>query len=508
VLLEELLAADPAARLVRGPAAAGITRLDYDSRRAGPGSLFFALRGLVSDGHTYVPQALARGVAAVFVEREDAVAGDASCAVVVSPDTRTSMALLSSAFSGHPSDRLRVVGVTGTKGKTTTTHLIRAIYEAAGHKAGLVGTVHNVVGGQSEAVVHTTPEAPELQSLFARMVAAGDTSAVMEVSSHALDFGRTVGTSFDVGVLTNMSHDHLDLHKTFDNYIAAKAKLFAGLGQPATGNRTGKPGPRVAVVNGDDPVEPRMRSATPSGVAYMTFGHGPGSDLRAVDVSLGPAGASFTAIYRGNRIPVKLQLPGRFNVQNALAALSVGLISGIEPELCCRALAAMQGVPGRFERVDSGQPFAVIVDYAHSPDSLENVLRTARELTSGKLIVVFGCGGDRDRTKRPVMGGIAARLADHVIVTSDNPRSEDPEAIVAEIVAGFPPGPGTVRRVAVDRAAAIHEAIDAAAPGDVVVIAGKGHETYQITGSQTIHFDDREVAREALAARGHGVQER
>lgn len=506
MLLERLLAADPAVRLVRGSPRADITRLDYDSRRAGPGSLFFAMRGLVSDGHAYVPQAIARGAGAVCVERENAVPDGVATTVLLSPDARTSMALLSSAFSGHPSDTLRVVGVTGTKGKTTTTHLIRAIYEAAGHRSGMVGTVHNVIGGVSEAVVHTTPEAPELQSLFGRMVEAGDTHVVMEVSSHALDFGRTVGTSFDIGVLTNMSHDHLDLHKTFDNYVEVKSKLFAALGLPQAGARQGKPGPRAAVVNGDDPVEPRMRRATAPAVPYITFGYGAGCDLRALDVVLGPAGASFTASCAGKRMPVQLKLPGRFNVQNAMAALTVGLASGVDPDVCLAALAAMEGVPGRFERVDAGQPFAVIVDYAHSPDSLDNVLRTAREVTSAKLIVVFGCGGDRDRSKRPVMGSIAAGLADEVLVTSDNPRSEDPHDIVAEVVSGFPPGFAAGRRVVVDRAAAIREAVDAAAPGDVVVIAGKGHETYQISGAQTIHFDDREVARDALAARGYGVK--
>lgn len=503
MLLERLLAADPALRLVRGSSKAEVTGLDYDSRRAGPGSLFFALRGLVSDGHSFVPQAVARGAAAVCVEREVEVPG--GVATLLSPDTRMSMGLLASAFWGHPSDTLGVVGVTGTKGKTTTTHLVRAIFEAAGRSTGLVGTVHNVIGGAAEPVVHTTPEAPDLQALFRRMVEAGDTHVVMEVSSHALHFARTAGTSFDLAVLTNMSHDHLDLHKTFGNYVAAKAELFAALGSRPPGTRKAKHSSRAAVVNGDDPVEPDMRRATAPDVQYVTFGYGAGCTLRALDVELGPAGASFTASFGARRMAVSLRLPGRFNVQNALAALAVGLVSGCDPDVCCHALAGVEGVPGRFQRVDAGQPFTVIVDYAHSPDSLENVLATARELAAGRLIVVFGCGGDRDRGKRPVMGRIAAERADEVVVTSDNPRSEDPSAIIAEIVAGFPAGRAGNRRVVADRASAIRETIDRAAPGDVIVIAGKGHETYQVLGSKTIHLDDREVAREALAARGYGV---
>ncbi|MDP2872632.1 MAG: UDP-N-acetylmuramoyl-L-alanyl-D-glutamate--2,6-diaminopimelate ligase [Bacillota bacterium] len=503
MLLGELLAADRATRLARGVAGTGVVNLDYDSRRVGPGSLFFALRGLISDGHEYVPQAVQRGAVAVCAEHE--VALPDGVALLLSPDTRASMALMAAAFFGHPSVSLGVVGVTGTKGKTTTTHLIRAIFEAAGRRTGLVGTVHNVIGGMPETVVHTTPEAPELHSMFRRMVSAGDTHVVMEVSSHALEFRRVAGTAYDIGVLTNMSHDHLDLHKTFDNYVTAKAKLFMMLGAPPAGKGDAGRGLRAAVVNGDDPVAPSMRRATPADVPYVTFGHGPGCDLRALDVDLGPAGASFTAAYGQRRLPISLRLPGRFNVQNAMAALTVGLVSGCDPETCVAALSGMDGVPGRFERVDAGQPFAVIVDYAHSPDSLENVLVTARELTTGRLMVVFGCGGDRDRTKRPVMGRIAAERADEVLVTSDNPRSEDPDAIIAEIVAGFMPGMAGRWRVVADRAAAIRAAIETAGPGDMVVIAGKGHETYQILGPDTIHFDDREVARQALLERGRGV---
>jgi len=501
--VRDFLDFDGALRLLAGSGDVEVVGVTHDSRRVQPGFAFFALKGLVTDGHRFAPEAVRRGASAVFVQEPAGV--PEGPAVLVSGDTRAALARAAGLFYGHPSRSLFVIGVTGTKGKTTTTHLVRAILEGRGLRTGLMGTVHNVVGGEAEPVVHTTPEAHELQALLARMVRAGDTHVVMEVSSHALELKRVAGTEYDVAVLTNVSHDHLDFHGTLDNYVLAKSKLFGMLGRSCTG--TGKPVPKAGIANGDDPAAGAMRQATKPGVRFLTFGFGKGLDVRAEQVELGPAGARFLAVTPAGSEPVKLGLPGRFNVANALAALAVGIAAGFPLRECARALEDVKGVPGRFERVDAGQDFPVIVDYAHSPDSLENVLATARELTRGRLVVVFGCGGDRDRAKRPIMGRIASRLADRVIITSDNPRSEDPETIIGEIAAGTLRGAGTACvELVPDRAQAICRAVAGAGPGDVVLIAGKGHEPYQVFADRTVHFDDREVARQALAGLGFRMQ--
>lgn len=493
-------------RLVTGDPDAAVTGVAYDSREVAPGAAFFALPGSRHDGHNFIPQALGAGATVLVVGRDPSdcqAAGWAAAGVttLVVPDPRAALASAAAAWHGHPARRLQITGVTGTKGKTTTTHLVRAILEAAGCRTGLVGTVHNVVGGASEPVKHTTPEAPELQDLFRRMVEAGDTHAVMEVSSHALAMRRVGEVGFRVAAFTNLGHDHLDFHGSFEAYRAAKALLFAGL------DPGGRPEP-LAVLNADDPASQAMGSALRPGVRAWTYGLSAGATIEGQQVALSASGARLRALTPSGAAELTLHLPGRFNVYNALAALACGLANGVTLETCAAALGSVPGVPGRFERVVRGQPFSVIVDYAHTPESMEGVLVTARELAAGRIILVFGCGGDRDRTRRPKMGSLASRLADRILVTSDNPRTEDPERIIDDIVAGMPPPlPGASGRDWVreaDRGQAIWQAVGEASPGDVVLIIGKGHETYQIIGDRTLHFDDREVAAAALSARGFG----
>ena len=484
-------------KTVTGPDRVPVAGITYDSRRVQPGFLFVAIRGLRYDGHSFIPEAVARGAACVVGERAAAVEG---VTYVQVPSSRVALGLLAAAFYGHPSRDLVLVGVTGTNGKTTTTHLIRTVLEQAGHPTGLIGTVHNIIGGRALPVERTTPEASDLQKLLAAMRDAGMTHAVMEVSSHALTLHRVAGCAFDVGVFTNLTQDHLDFHASMEDYAEAKARLFARLGRSEI--PVSKPGPKAAVINADDPWGERMarRSTAP----VVTYGIREPADVRARDVAVGPDGVRFVLVTRDGEVPVALQLTGRFNVYNALAAAGTGLALGLDPATVARGLAALPAVPGRLERIDRGQPFAVLVDYAHTPDGLENVLSTVREFARGRVICVFGCGGDRDRGKRPQMGAISARLADYTVLTSDNPRSEDPERILDDIEAGVRHVPGAAYERVTERAAAIRRALELARPGDAVVIAGKGHEDYQIFADRTIHFDDREVAAEALAAMGYG----
>jgi len=421
---------------------------------------------------------------------------DVDVAQVVVPDARAAMAPLAARFWGDPTGELRVIGVTGTNGKTTTAFLIREVLEAAGIQCGLLGTVRQVVGGETEEVERTTPEAIDLQATFRRMLDAGDRSCAMEVSSHALQLHRCDAIHFELALFTNLTQDHLDFHGDMESYFASKRKLF-------------EMKPTAAVVNVDDPYGRRLAEE----FACVTFSAtGADADYVAHAVSFDATGASFTAnppptglkhtVYGVNRpvggeVGVRTGLPGRFNVANAVGAFAAATEMGVSPEAAAAGLARAERVPGRFEPVDEGQDFAVLVDYAHTPDSLENVLAAARELTTGRLIVVFGAGGDRDREKRPLMGRAGAELADLAIVTSDNPRSEDPEAIIAEVVAG------TADRASVevepDRRAAIARALERAGSGDTVVIAGKGHEQGQeFEAGRKIPFDDRVVAREEL----------
>ncbi|MGE5573124.1 MAG: UDP-N-acetylmuramoyl-L-alanyl-D-glutamate--2,6-diaminopimelate ligase [Bacteroidota bacterium] len=472
----------------------------YDSRQVEPGYLFVCIRGESHDGHDFIGQAVARGATALIVEKDVPVPEGVSSVAV--PNSREALARVAQAFYGDPSRSMLCVGVTGTKGKTTTTHLVKGVLDSSDHWCGIIGTVGHVIGDEVVQAKHTTPESLDIQRMLREMKEKGQSAAAMEVSSHAVVQARVLGVDFDIGVFTNIGHDHLDFHGTFENYLAAKASFFESLGT----ERSPKGLARTAVVNLDQPHAGRIISRTRADV--LTYGITSAADVRAEDVRLRPHGSSFTACTPAGRVDVRLRLTGVFNVYNALAAIACGIAAGSRLEQVRAGVESVTGVPGRFETIDEGQPFAVVVDFAHTPDSLENVLRAARGLGSGRMTVVFGCGGDRDRTKRPMMGEIAARLADRVVVTSDNPRSEDPEAICREIEDGVKKvrRPGEAYEVLVNRAQAIKNAIAGAREGDVVVIAGKGHETYQIFRDRTIHFDDREVAREYLRERMTGAE--
>lgn len=460
-------------------AAAGveITGLAFDNRQVEPGTLFFCVPGFTRDGHDFAPDAMARGAAALIVEREL----DLPLPQVRVPSVRAAMAPVAARFHGDPTAHLRVVGVTGTNGKTTSCFLIRELLEAGGVRTALLGTVKSVIGGEEATLARTTPEALDLQAAFARMRAVGDAACAMEVSSHALELHRADAIHWAVALFTNLTQDHLDFHPTMEAYFAAKRRLFEA-------------SPGVAVVNVDDAYGRRLADALGDGVVRVGI-DAADAQVRATELRSTLTGSTF--LLDGMRLSTPL--PGRFNVSNVLGAIAVARALGLEDATIAAVLPHAGRVPGRFEPVDEGQGFAVLVDYAHTPDSLENVLRAARELTRGRVIVAFGAGGDRDRAKRPLMGAIAARLADEVVVTSDNPRSEDPEAIVAEILAGVERDDV---RVEVDRRRAIGDAIALARDGDVVLIAGKGHEQGQeLAGGRKLPFDDVTVAREALRAR-------
>jgi UDP-N-acetylmuramoyl-L-alanyl-D-glutamate--2,6-diaminopimelate ligase len=454
-----------------GPAVE-IGGLAYDNRAVEPGTLFFCVPGFTRDGHDFAPDAVARGAAALVVARPV----DAGVPEVQVADVRAAMATAAARFYGNPTTSLPVVGVTGTNGKTTTAFLVRALLEAAGRRCGLLGTVTSVIAGEERPTVRTTPEAIDLQRTFREMLDGGDSACAMEISSHALELRRADGIHVAAAVFTNLTQDHLDFHPTMEEYFQAKRRLFAS-------QLT-----RARIVNVDDVYGRRLAGEFPDAV---TFAIDADAAYRAVDVETGFAGTDCRFETPDGAFDVHVPLPGRFNVANALGAWAAVRQLGVE----VTALPSSARVPGRFEPVDEGQPFAVLVDYAHTPDSLENVLLAARELASGRVIAVFGAGGDRDRGKRPLMGEIAARLADVALVTSDNPRSEDPEAIIAEILAGA----GRDVEHDVDRRRSIHRAVELARPGDVVVIAGKGHEQGQeFAGGRKEPFDDVAVAREAL----------
>jgi UDP-N-acetylmuramoyl-L-alanyl-D-glutamate--2,6-diaminopimelate ligase len=452
-----------------------VTDLAYSSSSVTPGTLFFCVRGFRNDGHDFAADAVERGAVALVCERPLGL----GVPEIVVHDVRAEMPRIAARFYGDPTGELRVVGVTGTNGKTTTAFLVRALLEAGGVQTGLLGTVKSVVGGVEEPVERTTPEAIDLQRTFRRMLDSGDRACAMEVSSHALELGRAEGIHFACRIFTNLTQDHLDFHETMERYYLAKRLLFEMGGGPS-------------VVNLDDEYGRRLASEIDNPVTYALDHE---ADYRARDVRFDPAGSSFTCETPDGPLEIETRLPGLFNVQNALAAIAAARQLGAEPEALKSGLAGAGRVPGRFEPVDEGQEFAVLVDYAHTPEALENVLRAARAITSGRLHVVFGAGGDRDRTKRPLMGRAASELADRVIVTSDNPRSENPDAIVDEVLAGA----GADAEREVDRRRAIARAIATAEPGDVLVIAGKGHEQGQeFEGGRKEPFDDATVAREAL----------
>jgi UDP-N-acetylmuramoyl-L-alanyl-D-glutamate--2,6-diaminopimelate ligase len=463
--------------------------LAYDSRRVAPGTLFFCVPGYRSDGHDFAAQAVANGAVALVVERPLGL----GVPEVVVPSVREAMGPVAARYYGDPTARLRVIGVTGTNGKTTTAFLVRALLQAAGRQTGLLGTVTSIVGGTERAAGRTTPEAIDLHADFRAMLDSGDRACAMEVSSHALALGRVGGVRFAAAIFTNLTQDHLDFHPTMEDYFQAKRLLFLPEDEA-------KPG--VSVVNvGDEPYGRRLAGEIDGAITFAVVGDE--ADYRVTEVRCDMAVCRFTLHTPVGEREVVLPMPGRFNVANALGALAAVHALGYDLDTLIAALEQGAPVPGRFQPVQEGQEFAVLVDYAHTPDSLENVLHAARDIARGRVICVFGAGGDRDRGKRPLMGKIAARLADVTIVTSDNPRSEDPDAIVAEIVAGIPSiatSEGSLH-VEVDRRAAIEQALALARADDVVVIAGKGHEQGQeFADGRKLPFDDVTVAREVLSA--------
>ncbi len=490
----------PAERIVaaRGPLDVQVERVITDSRAVRPGDVFVCLPGYRSEGgetradrHDFIPAALAAGATALVVDRE--IAAPPAVTVVRVADPWTAVAEMAAELHGHPSRQLTVVGVTGTSGKTSTTYFIDAVLTAAGRQVARLGTIDYRFGARTVPAAQTTPEAPLLQELLRAAVDAGCTAAVMEVSSHALELRRVAAVDFDVAVFTNLSHDHLNFHPDMPHYRRAKGRLFEGLSQ---GGKRG-----TAVVNADDPESGYIIGVNRG--ALITYGVTSQADVRARDVQVSLSGVRFTAETPRGSVAVQLRHLGSYSVYNALAALAVGESLGLGLDGIARGLAAAPPVPGRFELVEAGQDFVVAVDYAHKPDALARLIESARGLRPRRLLTVFGCGGDRDRAKRPVMGRIAVAGSDLTVITSDNPRSEDPAAIVAEIFAGAraldPRGDRVV--VEVDRAAAIALAIDRAGPGDIVLIAGKGHEPYQLVAGVRHDFDDRLVARDALKER-------
>ncbi|MEB3285019.1 MAG: UDP-N-acetylmuramoyl-L-alanyl-D-glutamate--2,6-diaminopimelate ligase [Candidatus Sericytochromatia bacterium] len=467
-----------------------LKRVVYDARQARHGDIFCALPGTRVDGHQFLGQAALAGAGGAIVSRAWAheFGGEVPLPCWPVADTRVAMAKLAATLEGHPSRRLKLIGVTGTNGKTTTTFLIRSLLGEAGVQTGLLGTLGAEFGDRRIVTGFTTPQSPDLQGVLSQLADCGAEAVAMEVSSHAIEQARVYGCEFQVALFTNLTRDHLDYHGTMEQYAATKRRLV-------TADATGK-APQVAVINLDDPQGQAFLSVAACPAVTYGIEARDAASLWASEVVSSSSGSQFLAHWNGQTCEVRMPLPGRFNVYNALAALATGLALGHDLSLLSSALERIPGVPGRVEVITPpSHPFTVWVDYAHTPDGLENVLQAARNLNPKRLITVFGCGGDRDRTKRPMMGEVVARLTDLAIVTSDNPRSEEPAAIIREVLLGMR---RTTPLQEVDREAAIFRAIEIAQPGDLVLIAGKGHETSQVFSDRTIHFDDREVARRAL----------
>ncbi len=477
-------------KLITGSLDQEIGGISFDSRKAGPGNLFVCISGLKSDGHDYIQQAIDRGAAALLVEKEiDAVP---DMAVIQVADSRKAMPTLASNFYQSPSSQLRLVGVTGTNGKTTTTHLIKAILEEQGCKTGIMGTLYSRIGDYEKVFNNTTPESPDIEEFLEIVRMASGQYAIMEVSSHALDMGRVERLVFHSAVFTNLTQDHLDFHGDMDSYKRSKLRLFEQMDM--------SPG-SFAVINADDAAAADFIKATGN---YITYGINEKAAVQAADIRFSLKGSQFTVRYQDEQFPIAMKLIGRFSIYNALASIAFALKEGISQDVIRKALAQVTGVAGRFEQVDCGQDFTVIVDYAHTPDGLENILKTGREILENRLITVFGCGGDRDRTKRPLMGRIAAQYSNFTIVTSDNPRTEEPEAIIDDIIPGLQEVENSHYAKIIDRREAIHQAICLAKKGDLIIIAGKGHETYQLVKDQVLDFDDRLVASEYLKGKTNG----
>lgn len=463
-----------------------VSSLSYDSREVSPGALFFALPGAKTDGAQFIAQAADKGAIAIVSD-----AATAACALpqVVVPNPRIAMADLAAAFHHHPADKLKAMGVTGTNGKTTTAFLVKHLLDSDQRRCGLIGTIKYSLGDYELPAPRTTPESIDLQDYLAQMVNNGCKAVAMEVSSHALKQHRTRGINFDAAVFTNLTQDHLDYHKTMDDYFEAKALLFEGVAA-----QTSKKG--RSIINGDDRygrflIERLAKTGRP----IITYGRGVGMDFRATDVKYDATGSSFHLEAKGRNYLVRTPLIGSFNIYNVLAALAAASAMGMELRAAVAAIAKAPQVPGRLERVPAKRNFQVFVDYAHTDDALRNVLRTLRDLSPSRLITVFGCGGDRDRKKRPLMAAAAEEFSDWAILTSDNPRTEDPQSILADIRKGLR---GKRYEEIIDREAAIRQAVNLAGPGDIVLIAGKGHETYQEFADKKVPFDDVAVARRAL----------
>ena len=461
-----------------------ITSIEMDSRKVKNGSLFICIEGYTVDGHNYISQAIANGAVAIVVEKEI----EADIPVIKVRSTMRAMAVLSNAFYANPTSKMHMIGITGTNGKTSVSHLTCEILHKAGKNTGLIGTIGMKINEEEFETKNTTPDSLTLQEMFKQMVDADVETTVMEVSSHALHIGRIHGCQYDVTVFTNLTQDHLDYHKTMDAYRAAKSLLFSQLGNSYDINR-----PKYAILNIDDDATAEYIVAS-QGIV-ITYGIDNDADIMARDIKTSSSGTKFTLSINGVERAVQMRLVGKFNVYNILATIGATLASGIELDFIIQAIRDLKGVPGRFELVDAGQDFNVIVDYAHTPDSLENVLKTIKGFTEGEIYCIVGCGGDRDKTKRPIMAEIASNLSDYPIFTSDNPRTEDPVAILADMEAGVIQ---SNYKTIIDRKEAIEYAINAATIGDVVLIAGKGHENYQIIGEKVLDFDDREMAQIAI----------
>ena len=479
--LKEILKHIPVLQMSADPETE-ITGVSYDSRRTQPGDLFVAVRGFEADGHRFIPKAVERGAAAVLCETPPTD----GTPFVQTDDCRLGLALASREFFANPAASMTLIGITGTSGKTTVSYLLKHLLESKlDAKVGLIGTNGNWIGDEFLHTEHTTPESYELHKLFHRMAEAGCTHVVMEVSSHSLALERVAGITFDVGLYTNLSQDHLDFHKDMEDYAAAKRKLFTQC--------------RLGCLNGDDAWTPFMLegAACPCRTFSAKSNH---ADLVAKDIRLSSSGVRFAALSGGELVLTRLSIPGIFSIYNALSVMAVGQALGLSLADCADALSSAKGVKGRMEVVPSDGDYSILIDYAHKPDALEKVLKTLRPVTKGRLIALFGCGGDRDHGKRPIMGQIAGELADICVVTSDNPRTEDPRAIIDDILVGMKKSKAAVQ-VIPDREQAIAWALDKAAAGDVILLAGKGHEDYQVVGKEKRHMDEREIVAAVLAAR-------
>ena len=465
-----------------------INNIEMDSRAVTTGDLFVCIKGFTVDGHDYAKQAEENGAAAIIAEHPV----DVQIPVVLVSDTTAALASIANTFFDAPTKAMNLIGVTGTNGKTTVTYLLEQIFNQYKQKTGVIGTIQIKIGDEAFPTENTTPDALLLQKTFRKMKDADVDTAIMEVSSHALDLGRVNGCDFDVAIFTNLSQDHLDYHKDMDDYLYAKSLLFSRLGNTYTDASR-----KFAVLNADDPHSSFLKRTTAQQV--LTYGCEQSADVTAKNIKLAITHTAFTLSTPIGDVEIDSHLIGMFNIYNMLAAASAALVKGVPLAVVKAALESVKGVDGRFEAVREGQPFAVIVDYAHTPDSLENVLLTIKEFAEKKVYVVVGCGGDRDRSKRPLMAGIAAKYADRAILTSDNPRTEDPLAILKDMTAELDPAQ---YEMIADRKAAIKHAIELAESGDIILIAGKGHETYQIIGHTKHDFDDRVAAREAIHQKG------